>query len=106
MAEPSWPESVELSAYLTDAQTAQVKLRVPVPVVVLAAQLMHSVPRRVGVRNASELVAALLVKALDDTEALGKMVGDYRETRTHGVLETAEVEGPFELPARAEVELS
>jgi hypothetical protein len=37
---------------------------------------------------------------------LADIVGDYRETPTHAVLETDETEGMFDLPSRADVELS
>ncbi|CAN5731879.1 hypothetical protein BH18ACT13_BH18ACT13_02060 [soil metagenome] len=105
MAEPSWPVSVDLSSYLTDVQTAQVKLRVPAPVLILIADLIQRAPRRVGLRNASELVAALLVKALADDTDIGELVGDYRDTLTHAILETGDVEGAFLLPAREDVKL-
>jgi len=106
MAEPSWPETVELSEFLPEVQTAQVKLRIPVPVVVLAAELLRGIPRRVGVRNASELIGALLVQAMKDRASLGDLVGNYRETQVHRVLETDATEGARAIPARSDVELS
>jgi hypothetical protein len=106
MAEPSWPDSVELGAFLTDLEAVQQKFRIPAPVVVLTADLLKQVPRRTGVRNASELVAALLVRASQKAETLGEVIGDYRETRAHRVLDTDAEEGVFELPARSTLELS
>lgn len=106
MAEPSWPDSVELGAFLTDLAAVQQKFRMPAPVVVLTADLLRQVSRRVAVRNASELVAALLVRASQEAEKLGDVIGDYRETRAHQVLDTENEEGEFELPSRSTLELS
>lgn len=105
MTEPSWPASVDLASYLPDVQTAQVKLRLAAPVVLLAADLGRQVPRRVGLRNASELVAALLVRAARHPETLGDMIGDYRETQAHAVLNVERTEGMYELPPRPALEL-
>jgi hypothetical protein len=106
MPEPSWPNQVDLAAYVVDVQTGQVKLRMPAPVVVLASDLLKGVSRRVATRNASELVAALLVRSARDRDALPEIIGDYRETLTHEILATAATEGFVELPARREVELT
>ncbi len=106
MAEPSWPKKIELSAYVADLEAVQQKFRMPAPVVVLAADLLKRVPRRIGVRNASELVAALLVQASREPDALGDAVGDYRETRAHEILDTADTAGAFDLPPRSGLELS
>src|SRR5262245_25940499 len=105
MAEPSWPNEVELSAYLPDVSTAKVGLRLAAPVVLLAADLLRRVPRRVGVRNASELVAALLVHAAQESDSLGEMIGDYRETRVHQVLAGDQIEGVHQLDPRPDLEL-
>lgn len=107
MAEPSWPAQVELSAYLTDIDAVQQKFRIAPPLVVLAADLLQRVPRRVAVRNASELVAALLVQASQqEAEALGDILTAYRETQAHQVLDTDFTEGLHALPARADLELT
>jgi hypothetical protein len=102
----SWPSEVEATAYVAGLDTAQLKLRVPAPIVVLTADLLLRTPRRVGVRNASELVAALLVRASRSTDDdLADLVGDYRETRAYSILDpTAEV-GMIVLPPRSDVEL-
>lgn len=106
MAEPSWPAEVELADFLSDLENVQLKVRVPPPIVVLAADLMGRVPRRVGVRSPGELVAALLVRAqTEPPTALGEALGDYRETHVHAVLDTAETEGPLALPPRADLGL-
>lgn len=103
----SWPSDVDLTEFVADVDTAQLKLRVPVPVVVLAADLLQRVPRRVGVKNASELVAALLARASQDTdEELGEVVGDYRETRVYSILDPEAESGTFAIPPRSEIELS
>lgn len=108
MAESPWPGKVELSDYLVDLENVQMKVRVPAPVVVLAADLMQRVPRRVGVKNAGELLAALMVRALreDDDASLGEAVGDYRDTQVHAVLNTDKTKGQLALPARADVDLT
>ncbi|HEY5058022.1 MAG TPA: hypothetical protein VII51_03300 [Gaiellaceae bacterium] len=107
MAEPSWPSHVDLSAYLNDLDAVQQKFRLPPPVVVLTADLLKKVPRRLSVRNASELVAALLVGAAEQSaDALGEMVADYRDTQAHEILGSAATTGPFEIPLRADLELS
>lgn len=105
MAESSWPETVELSAYVADVDTVQLKVRVPAPVVVLVADLLSRLPRRVGVRSAGELIAATLVASMHDLAELGEAIGDYRETRAGDVLPTEESEGEFSLPSRAELGL-
>jgi|SRR5919205_685363 hypothetical protein len=106
MAESPWPADVELSDYLVDLDSVQLKVRVPPPVVVLVAALMRRVPRRVGVKTPGELIAALMVRALaDDDASLGEAVGDYRETRAHVVLNTDQTEGEFVLPPRSDLEL-
>lgn len=99
MAE-SWPTAVELSDYVSDAESAQLKVRVPAPVVLLVADLLTRIPRRVGVRGPGELLAALIVQALDDPHGLPDAVGDYRETRVHAVLQSDATEGAVPLPAR------
>jgi hypothetical protein len=106
MTEPSWPQQVELSAYLSDLEAVQQKFRMPPPVIVLVADLLKRVPRRVGVRSASELVAALLVRASLEPDSLGDAIGDYREAKTHDVLPTDEVAGLFDLLARSGLELN
>ena len=106
MAEPSWPASVELSSYLTDVQTHQLKLRVPVPIVVLTAELIRDVPRRVGLRNASELVAALLVRASEEGHLLADAIEGYRETQAYEVLSTDQIQGSFEIPTRSSLDLT
>ena len=106
MAEPSWPNEVPLTAFLSDLDAVQQKFRLPPPVVVLASDLLKQVSRRVAVRNASELVGALLVRAAHDVETLGDVIGDYRETHAHEVLQTDKTEGVFPIPARAELNLS
>lgn len=105
MTDPSWPSQIDLASYVSDVKTDQLKLRVPVPIIVLAAELLEGIPRRVGVKGASELVAALLVRAMNDAAMLDEFVGDYRETRVHAVLRTNETEGLHEVPARADIEL-
>lgn len=107
MAETSWPEQIELSDYLTDIDAVQQKFRIAPPIVVLAADLLKRVPRRVAVRNASELVAALLVQASHQgADALGDAVTTFRETQAHDVLATESTEGVFALPARADLDLT
>lgn len=56
-------------------------------------------------RHPSELVAALLVRALRDVtrdgdDLLAEVIGDYRETRAHEVLPTDQTEGMLDLPTR------
>jgi hypothetical protein len=107
MAEQPWPSEVELSAYLGALETVQQKFRIPAPVVVLAADLWQKAPPRVGVRGASELVAALIVKAAQATEAdLGDAIGDYRETRAYSILSAAAEQGAFSLPTRHDLKLN
>jgi len=107
MAEPSWPAQVELSDYVTDIDAVQQKFRIAPPLVVLAADLLKRVPRRVAVRNASELVAALLVQASQqEASVLEDIVATYRETQAHHVLNTEATEGRYDLPARADLELT
>jgi hypothetical protein len=101
MAEPSWPIHVELDAYVTDVQTAQVKFRVPVPIVLVTAQVMRDVPRRVGLASASELIAALIMRASDEEHLMADMIGDYREKLVYEVLSIDDrIQGPFTLPER------
>jgi hypothetical protein len=105
-----WPSEVEARAYVADVENVQLKLRVPAPVVVLTAELLKQLPRRAGVRNASELIAALLVRAREDTEALADVIGDYRETRVHSILDPNVLDPLVEsativLPPRSDVEL-
>jgi len=107
MAESPWPAQVELSDYLTDIDAVQQKLRIAPPLVVLAGDLLKRVPRRVAVRNASELVSALLVHASQrKPDELGEMVIAYRESQAHQVLDTNATEGPYALPARTDLELT
>jgi hypothetical protein len=106
MAESEWPDNVELSAFLADLDVVQFKLRVPPPIVVLVDDLLRQVPRRVGVKNASELIAALLLKARAcGSETLGEAVGDYRECRVHDGLPTDETTGTYSMPARPNLDL-
>ena len=105
MAEPLWPRAVELSDFLVDMDAVQQKFRIAPPVVVLASELLKTTPRRIAVRNASELVAALLVRASHDPSALGAIVGDYRETQAHQILDTRKTEGLFTMPTRPNVDL-
>ena len=109
MAEPEWPENVELSDFLTDLENVQLKVRVPPPIIVLLKTLIKNVKashRRQGAPSPGELVAALLVKGLREGNALGDVVGDYRETKVHEVLQDARVEeGAYPLPARSELDL-
>jgi hypothetical protein len=106
MAETPWPAAVELAAHVSDIEAVQQKFRLPPPVIVLAADLYKRVPRRLAVRNASELVAALLVRAAQySATELGEIVGDYRDTRAYTVLDPNAEAGTFPLPPRSEIDL-
>src|SRR5437868_5617754 len=101
-----WPPEVEASAHVADVDTWSVKFVLPVPTIVLAGRLLERVPRRVGVKNGHELVAALLVRASRETDhELGEIVGDYRETRVYTILDPASEAGTIEIPPRAEVDV-
>jgi hypothetical protein len=103
----SWPEEIEASAHVADVDTWSVKFVLPVPTVVLAGRLLERIPRRVGVKNGHELVAALLVRAAQETdEGLGEIVGDYRDTRVYTILDPTAKAGAIVIPPRAEVELT
>jgi hypothetical protein len=104
MTDSLWPETVELSDFLSDLDPVQLKVRVPAPAVVLLADLMARIPRRVSIRNTGELVAALLVHAATrQPNDLGKIVGDYRETQAHQVLPTDATAGEWDMPPRADL---
>jgi hypothetical protein len=106
MAEPPWPASVDLSAFVSEIEAVQQKFRLPPPVIVLTSNLYQLVPRRIAARNASELVAALLVKAAQySATELGEIIGDYRDTRSHTVLDPEAEAGTFVMPPRSEIHL-
>jgi hypothetical protein len=106
MAEPSWPEQVDLSAYVSDLDAVQLKIRVPAPVIVLLADLKGGVSRRVGLKSSGELLAAVLVHAAANRAALADLVGDYRETQVHQLVVTDETDGMFDLARRADLDLT
>ena len=106
MAETPWPAAVDLAAHVADIEAVQQKFRLPPPVIVLAANLFKRAPRRVAARNASELVAALLVRADQyNTTELGEIIGDYRDTRAYTVLDPNAEAGTFVMPPRSDIEL-
>jgi hypothetical protein len=106
MPESPWPAEVDLAAYVADIEAVQQKFRLPPPVIVLAADLLQRVPRRAAVRNASELVAALLVRAAHQGSVeLAESIGDYRETRVYSILAPDAEAGMYQLPPRAEIDL-
>ena len=108
MAEVPWPSRVDLAAYIEDVDAVQQKFRLPPPVILLVADLLQRVPRRAAVRNASELVAALLVRASKvDEDELAETIGDYRDTRVSSIITDprAEAGKPFVMPPRSEIDL-
>ena len=97
-----WPSEVELSDYVRDLATYQMRCLVPPPVAVRVDQLVADLMRRVrdlGDVSHGELVAALIQTAAPDD--LDAKVLAYRNARVHeALLDASATTGLHPIPAK------
>jgi hypothetical protein len=99
-----WPEHVELSAHLRSLEKAQMKPRVPPPIIVRVDQLVRLLMERVralGDVSRDELIAALIHTTEPQTDDLLRRVLAYREADVHHtLLDTKKTRGIYTMPPR------